>query len=146
MLERALNDAFDAADGPVLKLEALAAVAPEDWSALRFRAHPSAARIDLCTNAADIWIALKDERTPPAATQSSSGSPARLIVWRQDLIPKFRDMPDEEAMMWDEAAAGAPFGVICEMLSFRADPGSAPLRAATLLQGWIACGLIGEAV
>jgi hypothetical protein len=146
MLERALNDAFDAADGPVLKLEALAAVAPEDWSALRFRAHPSAARIDLRTNAADIWIALKDERTPPAATQSSSGSPAHLIVWRQDLIPKFRDMPDEEAMMWDEAAAGAPFGVLCEMLSFRADPGSAPLRAATLLQGWIACGLIGEAV
>jgi hypothetical protein len=144
-LERALNDAFDAADGPVLKLEALAAVAPEDWSALRFRAHPSAARIDMRTNAADIWIAFKEERAPPAAAESRSGSPLRIIVWRQDLIAKFRDMTDEEAMMWDEAAAGAPFGVLCEMLSFRADPDGAPLRAATLLQGWIACGLIGEA-
>lgn len=143
LLERALNDAFDAADGPVLQLDALARIAPERWSAIRFRAHPSAARIDLRTNTAEIWIALKEQRAPPPA--ALAGSPVRLIVWRQDLVPKFRVVSDEEAMMWDEAAAGVPFGVLCEMLSFRADAGTAPLRAATLLQGWIASGLVSEA-
>jgi hypothetical protein len=142
LLERALNDAFDADDAPVLQLDALAWIAPERWSGLRFRPHPSATRINLRTNAAAIWIALKDECTPPPA--APAGSPVRLLVWRQDFVPKFRDIADEEAMMWAEAAAGVPFGVLCEMLSFRSDPGTAPLRAATLLQGWIAGGLVSE--
>jgi len=142
MIERALNDAFDAADDPVLKLESLATIPASEWDGLQFHPHPSVARIDLRTNAAAIWIALHDESEPPAVERSAT--PARLMVWRQDLIPKFRDISDEEAMMWDEAAAGVPFGVLCEMLSFRDDPESAPLRAATLLQGWIACDMVSR--
>ncbi|MGD9921000.1 MAG: putative DNA-binding domain-containing protein [Pseudorhodoplanes sp.] len=139
-VERALNDAFDAADAAVLTLDALAAIPPSEWSALRFRPQPGAERIDLQTNAAAIWIALNEQRTPPAAEQTAAA--VHLLVWRQDLIPKFREISDEEAMMWHEAAAGIPFGVLCEMLSFRSDPDNAPLRAATLLHGWIASGLI----
>ena len=26
----------------------------------------------------------------------------------------FRELPAEEAMMWDEAANGIPFGVLCD--------------------------------
>lgn len=141
-LERALGDAFDAADAPVLRLEALASIAPDRWSSLRFFAHPSARRIDLRSNAAEIWIALKEECDTPTA--ASTDSPVRLLVWRHNLLPKFREVLDEEAMMWDEAAVGVPFGVLCEMLSFRSDPDTAPLRAATLLQGWIADGLVSE--
>ena len=139
-LERALGEAFDAADDPVLTLEALATVPPSDWASLQFRPHPSVARVDLRTNAASIWVALHEKGTPP--TVERCATPVRLIVWRQDLVPKFRDVSEEEAMMWHEAAAGVPFGVLCEMLSFRSDPDSAPLRAATLLQGWIASGMV----
>src|SRR4029078_13304918 len=44
-LETALNDAFDAAEGPVLELAAMAAFAPEAWSDLKFQTHPRRARL-----------------------------------------------------------------------------------------------------
>lgn len=142
-IERALNNSFDASDGAVLTMDRLSAVAPSNWGKLRFTPHPSAIRIDLRTNAADIWIALKDEREPPPVEKL--GEAKRLLVWRQDLVPKFRELQEDEAMTWDAAAAGAPFGVLCEMLTFRSDPANAPLRAASLLQGWIASGLVSDA-
>src|SRR5579863_7066655 len=46
-LEKALNDAFDAADGPVVTLEDMAAFAPEDWNSLKFKPHPSSRRLDV---------------------------------------------------------------------------------------------------
>jgi hypothetical protein len=53
-LEKALNDAFDAAEGAVVELTDMAAFAPEAWSDLIFQAHPSAFRLDVSTNAAAI--------------------------------------------------------------------------------------------
>lgn len=142
-IERALNSSFDAPDGAVLTMDRLSAVAPSDWAKLRFAPHPSATRIDLRTNAAAIWIALKDEHEPPPVEKF--GEAKRLLVWRQNLVPKFRELQEDEAMTWDAAAAGAPFGVLCEMLALRSDPADAPLRAASLLQGWIASGLVSDA-
>lgn len=142
-LERALNNSFDATDGPVLTLDSVARIHPSNWSKLRFVPHPSVIRLDFRTNAAAIWIALKENREPPEAMVS--GKLERLLVWRQHLIPKFREMQDDEAMMWDEATADAPFGALCEMLAFHSEPESAPLRAASLLQGWIASGLVSDA-
>ena len=67
-LEKALNDAFDAAEGKVVELTDMAGFAPEAWSGLRFRPHPSASRLELATNAAAIWLALKNDEAPPEAS------------------------------------------------------------------------------
>jgi hypothetical protein len=139
-LEKALNDAFDAAEGPVLELAAMAGFAPEQWNDLKFRAHPSAARLDLSTNAAAIWIALKNDETPPDAT--TLVGPSRILIWRQDTTPMFRELPPEEAMMWDEAASGIAFGVLCEMLATYDDPDGAAARGAGYLHGWITSGTL----
>ena len=45
-LEKALNDAFDGADGAVVTLTDVAAFAPEVWKDLAFAAHPTATRLD----------------------------------------------------------------------------------------------------
>jgi hypothetical protein len=142
-LEQALNDAFDAREGSVLGLEAMAGFAPEMWNDLVFAPHPSAARIDVSTNAAAIWIALKSEETPPDADALSE--PSRLLIWRQDTTPMFRELPAEEAMMWDEAANAIPFGVLCEMLATYDDPDGAAARGAGYLHGWITAGLLTAA-
>ncbi|WP_338691263.1 DNA-binding domain-containing protein [Bradyrhizobium sp. 26S5] len=142
-LEKALNDAFDAREGDVLALETMAGFAPEVWNDLVFQSHPSAARIDLSTNAAAIWIALKNDETPPEAEMLAE--PARLLIWRQDTTPMFRELPTEEAMMWDEASAGIPFGVLCEMLATYDDPDGAAARGAGYLHGWITAGLLTAA-
>jgi hypothetical protein len=139
-LEKGLNDAFDAAEGPVLELAAMAGFAPEQWNDLKFRPHPSAARLDLSTNAAAVWIALKNDETPPDA--ATLEEPSRILIWRQDTTPMFRELPPEEAMMWDEAASGIPFGVLCEMLATYDDPDGAAARGAGYLHGWITSGTL----
>jgi Putative DNA-binding domain len=141
-LEKALNDAFDAAEGKVVELDEMARFAPEAWSGLQFRPHPSASRLELATNAAAIWLALKNDEMPPDAAALQQR--ARLLIWRQDVTPMFRELPAEEAMMWDEAANGIPFGVLCEMLATYDDPDNAAGRGAGYLHGWITAGLLTE--
>jgi hypothetical protein len=65
-----------------------------------------------------------------------------LLVWRQDVTPMFRELPAEEAMVWDEAANGIPFGVLCEMLATYDDPDGAAARGAGYLHGWITSGIL----
>ncbi len=137
-LEKALNDAFDAPDAPVLALADMAQFAPEQWPDLTFRIHPTASRLDLATNTAAIWLALKHDETPPDAVALEQ--PSRLQIWRQDLTPMFRELPAEEAMMWDAAARGVSFGVLCEMLATYDDPDGAAARGAGYLHGWITAG------
>jgi hypothetical protein len=140
VLERAISDAFDAPDAPVIIVRDLAGVPPEAWNDLRFEAHPSARRLDFSTNAAAVWIALKKDEMPPDAIKLDE--PSRLLVWRQDEMPKFRELPAEEGMMWDEATAGIPFGVLCSMLATYDDPDSAAARGAGYLHNWVTTELL----
>src|SRR5262245_53135794 len=137
-LEKVLNDAFDGRDGAVLTLADVAAFEPEIWKDLTFTAHPTAARLDLASNAPAIWRALKADETPPDAAMLDE--PTRILVWRQDNTPLFRELPPEEAMMWDEAARGVPFGVLCSMLAIYDDPDNAAARGAGYLHGWVTGG------
>jgi hypothetical protein len=139
-LEKALNDAFDAADAPVLGLADMAGFAPEVWNTLVFQPHPSSRRRDVSTNAAAVWLALKNDETPPDAV--TLDEPGRLLAWRQDVTPMFRELSAEEAMMWDEAANGIPFGVLCSMLATYDDPDGAAARGASYLHGWVTSGLL----
>jgi hypothetical protein len=139
-LEKTLNDAFDAKEGPVVDLSDMAGFSPEAWPDLEFVPHPSTTRLDLVTNASAVWLALKNEETPPDAAVLEE--PARLLIWRQDTTPMFRELSAEEAMMWDEAANGVPFGVLCEMLATYDDPDGAAARGAGYLHGWITAQLL----
>ena len=139
-LEKALNDAFDAVEAPVVGIADMAAFAPEAWAALTFKPHPSAQRLDLSTNAAAIWLALKADEGPPEPL--SLAEPDRLLVWRQDVTPVFHQLGAEEAMMWDEAARGIAFGVLCSMLATYDDPDGAAARGAAYLHGWVTAELL----
>jgi hypothetical protein len=139
-LEKALNDAFDAAEAPVLALADMAGIAPERWNDLTFQPHPSAFRLEVSTNASAIWLALKKDETPPDAVTLEQ--PCRLLIWRRDVTPVFRELTVEEAMMWDEAVSGLPFGVLCSMLATYDDPDGAAARGAGYLHGWVTAGLL----
>lgn len=139
-LEKAFNDAFDAEDAPVTALADMAQFAPEKWGDFKFEPHPSAFRLDVTTNASRIWLALKNDETPPDSAILEE--PCHLLIWRQDVIPMFRELTPEETMIWDEASNGIPFGTLCSMLAAYADPDGAAARGAGYLQGWIAGGLL----
>jgi hypothetical protein len=142
-LERALNDAFDAKEGNVLDVGGLSRHPPEQWGDLQFAPHPAVRRFDVGTNALELWRALKDGQVPPDVTALRERE--RLVVWREGTMPKVRPMNVEEAMMWDEAAGGVRFAVLCELAATYADPDGAALRAAQYLQGWITSGMLSAA-
>ncbi len=139
-LEKALVDAFDAPDAEPLGIEALAAIPPESWPKLVFTPHPTVVRLTFKTNAADIWSALKTETAPPKPEHLPE--PQAIVVWRQDFTSRFRPLSAEEAMMWDEAAKGVWFSVLCEMVATFAGEDEAELRAASYLKGWIDMGML----
>jgi Putative DNA-binding domain len=141
-LERALNDAFDAADAPVVSMTDLAAVPAELWGGLSFVPHTCVTRLDVRSNAAAAWSALKADDQLPCATLAEEAT--HLIVWRHDMMSKFRSLIAEEAMMWDEMANGLRFGDLCEMLATYDDPPSAPARAAGFLKTWLDAGILTE--
>jgi hypothetical protein len=45
-------------------------------------------------------------------------------------------------MMWDEAAKGVRFGVLCEMVATFGGEQDAELRAASYLKGWVDTGML----
>lgn len=139
-LEKALEDAFDGPDATPLTIGDLAAVPPEDWPRLSFAPHPTVIRLRFTTNAADIWSALKEETASPTPTRLPEL--LALIVWRQSLMARFRPLDAEEAMMWNEAAKGVPFGALCEMVATFGGEDQAELRAATYLKSWIDAGML----
>ena len=103
-----------------------------------FQPHPTVRRLDFVTNAADIWTALHNEAAPPKA--KALGEPQAILVWRQDVTARFRPLSPEEAMMWDEAAHGTRFGVLCEMVATFGGEEGAELRAAAYLKDWAGTG------
>lgn len=139
-LEKALGDAFDGPDAEPLSLERLAAIAPQDWPRLIFEPHPTAIRLTFTTNAADLWSALHGEA--PRPKPSRLGERQAIIAWRQEFAARFRPLPPEEAMIWDEAAKGVAFGVLCEMVATFAGTVGAELRAASYLKGWVDTGML----
>lgn len=140
-IERALNDAFDAPDDVALTRMALGTVAPDDWPHLGFAFHPSVRRLDLHTNAREIWAAIgADEDVPPV--RHLEDGPEAVLVWRRDYMSRISALAEDEAMLFDEAAAGVPFGVLCEMLATVMDADLAPARAATIVAGWLEEGLL----
>jgi hypothetical protein len=139
-LEKALADAFDGPDAKPLELTALAALDPEAWPRLVLEPNPTAIRLTFATKAAEMWTALKNESAPPKAVRLSE--PQALVVWRQDFMARFRPLSTEEAMMWDEAAKGVRFGVLCEIVATFAGEAEAELRAASYLKGWVNMGIL----
>ncbi len=143
-LERALNNAFDGADAPVVSMADLAALPPEIWGGISFVRHPTATSLEVSTNVGAIWSALKAGKEPPPAQLSEA--PTRILVWRHETRSMFRELCAEETMMWEEAGKGVRFADLCTMLAVYDDPGSAPARAAGYLKGWLDAGLLTKVV
>ncbi len=132
--EWAIGLCFDAADDAVLGFDALAAVPPAHWPGLRFTLHASVQRLELAWNAPDLFQA---RDSTPALKPKRARRAAPWCIWRRDLTPRFRRLPDDEAWALDAVARGVPFAGICEGLARWVGDDTAALRAATLLRTWV---------
>ncbi|HVP31353.1 MAG TPA: DNA-binding domain-containing protein [Myxococcota bacterium] len=142
-LEWALVEAFDAADAAPLERGDLASVAPERWAELGFHFTPSLRILSLA------WPV--HERLPPADSTDDAMPPpgeafaarsTHLRVWRRDETVRWKEIDAEEIRLLRLAQAGAPFGALCHELAHDRPEDVAALRAAGLLEGWLAGGLL----
>jgi hypothetical protein len=83
--------------------------------------------------------AVDDGRAPP---QAARGAQTAWVLWRRDLIVRWRSLAADEAVALDALRSGAPFGEICELLCEHVDPDGAGMHAASLLKRWLNDGLL----
>lgn len=137
----AVGLAFDAADAPCVRVEDMAAFAPERWGGLGFVPVPSLTRLDLRFNTLPARETLRDGGV---ADLHESDRPRPWVVWRQGLDVRFRSMEADEAWALDAARNGSDFADLCAGLTARLDESSAASRAAALLKGWLVDGMIAR--
>lgn len=136
VFERAMVDAFDAADAEPLKIEALAQYAPEDWPRLAFTLHPSLTVLEL---AAGVLAAYGGETEDNAEPQAGAEYAA---VWRLEQEPAYRALETDEYVALNEARAGRAFGDICQMAAFQQSGEMSAQRLAEFLSNWFADGMV----
>lgn len=133
--ERALRDAFDAADAAPLAPEGLAALPPERWAFVRPVLHPSVHRLELRWNSVPIWQALAEDR-PPGQPQRAT-QPIPWVVWRKRLNPHFRSLARDEANALDAVLAGADVQALCSHAAASHTPEEVPAMVARWLAAWL---------
>jgi CRISPR/Cas system-associated endonuclease/helicase Cas3 len=138
--ERALADAFDAADSEAIEAATLGMVSAEDQPRLRFSFQPSLSLLILAQGVAAAHQAVNEdlEVSAPSDTEEET-----VLVWRDRSQRSFyRVLEENEALALDSARAGGTFAEICGLLSLRVPEETAVNEAAIFLIRWFADGLI----
>ncbi|WP_020176498.1 DNA-binding domain-containing protein [Methyloferula stellata] len=138
--ERALADAFDAADADALEASVLGSIAAEDQPRLCFTFQPGLALLSLTQGTVGAYEAAAEglDAAPPSGPQEE-----RVLVWRGSSQQSFyRCLEEDEALALDSAGMGGTFAEICGLLSLRMPEEEAANQAALYLIRWFGDGLI----
>lgn len=137
--EWAFTLSFDALESEVLLFEQVAALPTESWPTLQVRLVPSVQWQTFIHNTLDIWRALKNQGEFPGSVELQQ--PGVCLVWRQDLISRFRSLNEAEAKaLHGMAVQGWSFSELCAELSDLGD--NAPVQAVTWLRQWLSDGIL----
>lgn len=133
--EWAIAAAFDGADAEPVGIEALAAVAPEQWPTLRFQFHPTVHCLQMRTNAPLLFKALAAEAPLPDVL--TLDEPRPWLIWREGLKTQYRSLSADEGAALDLMRAGGTFEALCDALCTWHDLEAVPLQAAGMLKRWV---------
>ena len=140
-LDWAISTAFDVADEPVLGMTDLAGVPADAWADLHL--HPPA-HLQLLSIRHNVEAFRRAaDHGGPRPRRRRYGEVRHLLVWRQSLTVRYRQIEADEYSALTGAVDGEPFASLCERLAGHHDPASAMPRMANLLQQWLGSGLIG---
>jgi len=133
LIEQVFANSFDAANRAAFTLEELQALAPEDWAGLTLYFQDAVQLVSLRYNSFQIWRALSNEETPPATVADES----TWLVWRRDLVSRYRGLEEAELAALNAAMSGASFAEICSCLLAYYGENETPIRAVGYLKTWI---------
>ncbi len=103
--ERELVDQFDGPDVPPLDPAKLASMTEEDWNTARLVFHPLLTRLSLSYPVHLLRIAIKDGKEYVLPNAPSS---LHILLFRQDLIPRYEEVSPEAFAIIGALAEGMP--------------------------------------
>jgi hypothetical protein len=132
-LEWARVMVFDAPNTPLLHVDTLRRLAPEDWPTLHLRAVPALEEIEVEWPVHHIWTAA--ETGPPSGTWPRG--PLWLRVWRQgdEVFQTVMDLEERTALR--HVRAGDDFATLCTGLATLGTVEDAARSAGALVLRWI---------
>lgn len=134
--------AFDAADTPLVTMDDLRTLLPEQWMTLKLRFHPSVQTMHFFSNAPKLWQSLiQDETSISVELETESKT---WLIWRENLQVLYRPLTQEEAWALSIFADDKNFADVCDGLCRWFPAEQVPMQAAQYLQHWIGSGLIEE--
>ena len=137
-LERAIVEVFQGRDAPAMEPDALRAIAPAEWPAMKLRLQPAAQILALDWRVSDLARAVEDKRQWEAPKQRA----VKVLVWRQGTHVFHRELEAVEADALDAIVRGETFAEICDRVAARDhDPVGAVNR---LLTRWLSDGLLAR--
>jgi len=137
-LERALEQAFVAADGTSMTMDAVASV---DWDAQPLIFTPSTMVLPVRTDVANLWSWLVEGgETQPAVRDV--GPEAGFLVWRRDGESRFRMPEAGEVKALEYVLSTRSFAALCERLVAEQGFETGVQRAGLLLRQWISDGIV----
>lgn len=137
-----LHSAFDAPNAAILTGEQLATVDEAQWASLGFVFHPSVSLAMFEWNALEIWHALDQEQTPPAAEKLNAS--VGHLFWRSDQRSYFRTLEADEYAALNGLLEGLSFAQVCEQLAEGYPNTSIDASIGTWLARWLADELLSE--
>lgn len=140
-IELALSQMFVAADAAIMMPGQMAGM---DWEKARLHVIPALMILPQNTNAAEIWMALAEERAPPVVQEQQE--PGALLVWRLEGVCRLRRLDaDEAAILTQLISAPTPFAQICEQAVARWGERKGIETTGQWLARWVGEGLIAAA-
>lgn len=138
--ERALSDAFDAAEAPIATIEPLQDTSSEDWPHLTFDFQPSVTLLNLGGGTAEIYESLAEGKEPPPIRNGGEA----ILFWRNDGQSLYRLVAEDERLALMEAIQRKRFAEICALLAFQKNSKDVTQQVASFLSQWFADGLLSR--
>lgn len=139
-LERARIEVFDAPDAEPLTMEELRARPADAFASLSLPLVPAHAFVDARFAVDDVWRAVEEG----SALRPPAPEPRRFVVWRHELTIYHRPLQPLEVDAIERVRAGAPFGVVCDLVAERLPVDEAAPAAFSMLARWVGDGLIAR--
>jgi hypothetical protein len=127
--------AFDGADAEAVGIEALAAIAPEQWPTLTFQFHPTVQVLAMSTNAPALFKALSADDPLPECVVLEAAQ--YWLIWREGLKTQYRSLGPDEVAALTVMRDGGSFETLCDALCTWHDADAVPAQAAGLLKRWV---------
>ena len=138
VLERKLIESFCAADIVPLDADAMRAIDPSAWPALRMTLHPASHLLDVAWPVDQVLRAI--ERGEP--WQEPRHAPSAILIWRREMQVFYRKIDAPERAALAIARDGASFGAICEVIATMSNNADAASLINQLLTRWVADGVL----